>query len=331
VAVLDVTVLPAALPSILPLLFSVAAEPSFPTDTLKTEYRHLKSEREALLDDPSSRAERRLLELLYRGHPYRLHASGPDGGFPLRRAQVLRFWRETWRPEGSTLLVCGRFSPTRVIALVQRASRGWSGQRARRSIPPPKEKPPLTSGIHMPGRAQADVCLGRLLPKREDAWYPALRILDNVLGHLALMGRLGTRLRTESGLAYYASSRMDACRLSTHWSLHVGVNPKQARRALRETREVLQKLRDRGVTHKELGLAKAGIIADLLTTAQTSSGLCNLLMPTVLSGLPLDYITIYADRIKNLNRKGVNEAAAAYCGPKSFSTVVASPDKTPIS
>jgi zinc protease len=323
VATLEVTVVPEALPVILPLLFSIACEPSLPDQELKAEYRRVNSERKALLDDPYSVADRRLIEILYGRHPYRWHPYGPDEGFTLRRSQVLQFWRETWRPVGSTLVVCGKFKPKELRRLVDRAARRWTGAARRDATSPPSRQTPRTAWVDLPGKAQADICLGRLLPERRDPDYAPLRLLDGVLGHIVLMGRLGRTLRTERGLAYYAFSRIEPLRQSSHWSIHVGVNADQIERAVRDIRSVLRSLHRVGVTARELDLARVGLVSDVITRAQTSAGLCSLLSSQVVSDLPKEYLPEFLERIRETSRKAVNEAARTYVHPESFTTIVA--------
>jgi zinc protease len=303
----------------------MAAEPRLERRELAAEHERLASERAAVLEDPSCVAERRLVERIQGRHPYRMHAYGPDRGFPLRRDLVLRFWRRNWRPAGSALVAAGAFDFGRLARLVERAARGWTGD-----APPPLRRPPIDRAarhrtLAMPGKTQADVALGRLLPARDDAAFPYLRILDAVLGHIVLMGRLGARLRTESGLAYYAFSRIDALRLASQWSIHMGVGPRHAGRALREAADVLRSLAARGITGRELGLAKVGICSDLLERTQTSGGLCSLLSMIAAADVPVTYVSEFLERVRAAPRTAVNEAAGTYADPAAWSTVVVAP------
>ena len=284
----------------------------------------MQSELDGLLDDPYVVTERRLLESLFHGHAYAVHPFGPDKGFSFRRADVATFRQRTWRPEGATLVACGRCGPDDVQRWVARAVRDWRGA----GPPPPRsprERPAALLAVEMPGKTQSDIALGRRVPTAADERYPLLRIADSVLGHIVLMGRLGASLRTKHALAYYASSRIELMRAAAYWSIHAGVNPRHVRRARREVLRVLERLANDGATSTELALAKAGIIAGVAARAQSSAGVADMLGALAVQDLPVTYLGEFIARVRGARRGEVHRAARDYLDPRGFSVVTAGP------
>lgn len=322
---ISMTTLPEDVPKGLRLMLSMASEPAFDTAELKAEHRRLDNERRSMLEDPHAMAHRHLMDHLFRGHPYRLHPSGPDAGFPFRKKAILNFWRTHWQPAGSFLIVTGDVKQKDIVTWAEKATAHWQGKAPGKKRVALKPHPPAHTHKDMPGKTQTDIAMGKLLPARGHPDYPALQVLDRILGHIVLMGRLGARLRTEKGLAYYASSGIQVTRDFSWWCIYAGVAPQKVREAVKETGGVLKTLIQKGVTHRECALAQTGMVSGIVSALQTSGGLASLLATLALSDLPMDYFNQHLDRIKGLKKNKINEMAEKYCHPKDFTVITAGP------
>ena len=312
-----------ALPILVPVLFSLAREPLMPAGEVAEEHRRMAHERASALEDPAAVAGRRLVEALYRGHPYAAHALGPDAGFALDRAALRAFRERTWRPEGSTLVACGACEASALARMVERAARGWRGAAPQGPLPAVRARAPRVRRAVLPGKPQADVAFGRLLPPGDDPAVPAIHIAEHVLGRIVLMGRLGARLRTERGLAYYATSHVESLAGARHVAIHAGVDPRRAAAARREIAAVLRRLCAGGASAREIDLAKAAIVAGLIEHAETAAGRADLLADLAARGLPVTHAGACIRAVKAAPRAAVNAAAARFFDPRDFEAVIA--------
>jgi len=322
-AAFQLTVRPEDLRKALRILFSIGTEATLPLKELRAEYRRMENERLSLLDDPYSVADRRLVELLYSGHPYRKHPLGPDRGFPLNRKAAVTFYKKRYTARGSILVAAGRFDESLLLKEVQAACDFWESGPAIKYPAAPREPEPHQTIIAFREKTQADIALGCLLPPRSDPLFPILKLIEAVLGHIVLMGRLGEAFRSQSGKAYYAFCRTDAFRIASHLAIHIGVAPEAARRAVRKAKRLLRDLCARGVTQRELDLAKTTLLSGLMTRSQTSAGLCALISKAAAAGLGEDHFLKFTEEIRNASRTGVNEQARRFFRPERFSQVIA--------
>ncbi len=323
-AILSATVLPEHLEKVLPLFFSVVSEPVLSSETLKEERKKLVNERKSLLEDPASVAHRTLMETLFPRHPYRFHPSGSEKDTAPKKQQVMRFWNECWRPEGSALVVAGNFKAKELEKALEKQT-GWTGTSRRGTAADPQKAGKTERHVAMPGKTQSDIAMGMLLPGRLHDDYPALKVLDQVTGRIVGMGRLGARLRYEKGFAYYAYSTIRTWKLTSTWNVAIGVAPGNVKESIREAKQVLRHVQQNGVTEKECGIAKAAICSRLLAGLQGSAGTADLLAEIAVKELPVDYFQRYIDSIKAMKRKTINEIAGKYIDWSKINIVTAGP------
>ena len=69
-------------------------------------------------------------------------------------------------------------------------------------------------------------------PSRKDPEYFSASLGNSVLGQFGMMGRIGEVVREKSGLAYYASSSLNAGTGPGSWEVSAGVNPKNLKKAI---------------------------------------------------------------------------------------------------
>ena len=177
----------------------------------------------------------------------------------------------------------------------------------------------------MPGRAQVELRIGGESVPRRSEWYPGAYLANEMLGGRPLLSRLFQRVREVHGLAYHASSDLEAMRWGGYWSVQAGTGPERVDRVIPMLVEELERLRTELVPSAELDAVRESVIGEIPLSLETTSGAHELLMDVAYHGLPGDFYRLWPERLRALKpadlRRGAEEAIDAH----RASTVVAGP------
>jgi zinc protease len=178
------------------------------------------------------------------------------GGWPARRRDlhyagltqaslegIKIFHREHYRPERAALIVSGDLRELEARPLLENAFGDWTarGKPPLPLLPPPMLKEPRTILIALPGTSQATLRLMLPAPGRGAADYPAVQVMNDVLG--GPWKRLERTLRLEKGWAYQARSFLFPLSSSGLWLLEGTFATSRTSEA---HRRILQELRSLG-------------------------------------------------------------------------------------
>lgn len=322
-----------ALAEDLPLLYSTLAEtmiePIFPED----QFNRLKSQ---LLTSLAIRAQStqdmaaiEFDSILFPNHPY----GRPEDGFTetisaISRQDLVDFHRNHYSPAGMTIAVVGAVQPEEVVALTNRFFSEWKipadvTQPTPVKIHPPQQK--VVRQIEIAGKSQSDLVMGTLGPKRKAPEYLAASLGNSILGQFGLMGRIGDSVREKAGLAYYASTSLNAWREGGSWEVSAGVNPENVERAAALITAELRRFTSELVTQEELEDNQNNYIGRMPLSLESNSGVANSLLNLERFDLGLDYLQRYPALIRAITREQVLEAARAYIDPEKLVIVSAGP------
>lgn len=279
---------------ILLLLGDIIREPSVPEEELTRRKAEMLTAIRQDDDNPAVRATERLMAELYpAGHPYGRPPKGTAASVQrLTRQDVLQLHRERVAPHSVSLVVVGAVGEGAVTDIVSRAFGTW---QAPAPLPVPVPAPPTPSSrrrviVPMMNKAQADIAYGFCTITRADPAFPAYWLMNNILGQYALGGRLGDNIRERQGMAYYASSTLDAG-LSAPGPLVIraGVSPANVDRTLAAIDDELRRLRTDGVTPRELDESRRYLVGSMPLSFETNAGIAAFLQNAQTYDLGLDY------------------------------------------
>jgi len=167
--------------------------------------------------------------------------------------------------------------------------------------------------------------MGTLGPKRKAPEYLAASLGNSILGQFGLMGRIGDSVREKAGLAYYASTSLNAWREGGSWEVSAGVNPENVERAAALITAELRRFTSELVTQEELEDNQNNYIGRMPLSLESNSGVANSLLNLERFDLGLDYLQRYPALIRAITREQVLEAARAYIDPEKLVIVSAGP------
>jgi zinc protease len=143
-------------------------------------------------------------QLVYGDHWLGRNPSGSlESVARIERKHVVDFHRRNWLGRRAIIAVCGDVEAQEVRAVLERALAKWAPGE---DLPYPEpELPPraVRCDAFAAAREQVHVFLGHLGVRRSEPDYPALVVMDHVLGTgPGFTNRVAMRLRDELGLAY---------------------------------------------------------------------------------------------------------------------------------
>lgn len=268
-------------------------------------------------------------ELLYDGHPY----SRADEGWPetvqaITLDDLVEFHRQYYGPRGMVISIVGAVEPENAVGEVERILGGWQNEAQEDASALPAFTPP-TKAVQrhhaIPGKSQSDIVMGTYGPKRSDPEYMSASLGNNILGQFGLMGRIGDVVREQSGLAYYAYSRLSAGIGPGAWYVSAGVNPSNVEKAIDLITQELKRYVDEDVTPEELADSQTNFVGRLPLSLESNGGVAGALLNIERFDLGLDYYRQYPDLVKAVTVDEVRETARKYIEPEQLVVATAGP------
>jgi zinc protease len=226
------------------------------------------------------------------------------------------------------ITIVGAVEPKKAVDQIERVLGSWKApsQQTPPELPPLKPIKKTVKHHHaIEGKSQSDLVIGMLGPRRKDPEFMAASLGNAILGQFGMMGRIGDVVREKSGLAYYASSSLNAGTGPGSWEVNAGVNPKNLDKAIDLIIKELRRFIKSGVTKEELSDNQANYIGRLPLSLESNSGVTNALLNIERYGLGLDYYPRYESAVRAVTRESILEAARKHINPDCLVISTAGP------
>lgn len=315
----------------LPVMVSILSEslqrPVFPEDQVEKLRARLLTGIAMREDDTAEMASLSFDQLLFQNHPY----GKPEDGFTetilkITREDLIKFHKQQYGPMGMVIVAVGAVEPRAVINLVEQYFSGWqNSQQAEPPLVSPISKPGNTVRKHitLQGKSQADIVMGSIGPQRSSEDYLPASLGNNILGRFGMMGRIGDVVREQSGLAYHASTSLNAWVAAGSWEVSAGVNPSNLQKAIDLIIRELDRYVTEPVTAAELSDSKSNYIGRLPLSMESNAGVANALTGLERFQLGLNYYREYPEKISMITAEQILRCAQKYLDPERLVIVSA--------
>jgi len=280
---------------------------------------------------PNGVANRLLPPLLYgEGHPYAIPFTGTgneDSIKSLTREDLVKFHRDTVRPDNATLIVVGDTTLKEILPLLNKRFGKWKAPKL--PLPDTTIKPvalpqaPRVFLVDQPGALQANILVGQVTGSTLDA-QKALEfdIANGVLGG-EFTSRLNMKLREEKHWAYGAYSFAANARGQRPWMAFASVQIDKTMESLQEMQKDIAAFATNAVpaTDAEIVKIKTNNVLSLPGSYETAGAVMGAIGGIVRYQRPDDYVTTYKQRTEAVSAEAVR-AAAATIKPEALTWVV---------
>ncbi len=273
------------------LLAENLLSPALPPAAFKITQEEIASALVGRLRSPSHLAHRAVRAGLYPPHDPALRQATPGSVKSLTLEDVAAYYRATFRPDMTTIVVIGRVSPEEARSIVEKYFGGWKavGPKPQTDLPPVPLNTPATTAVPDTSRVQDEVTLAETLGLvRSDPDYYALQVGRHVLAGAFYATRLFRDLREERGLVYYVDAVLDVGKTRSIFAVVYGCDPPNVSKARAILEKDLQQMQGAPVTPAELQQAKTLLLRQIPLSQSSMDSIAGELLRLSQRDLPLD-------------------------------------------
>jgi zinc protease len=317
------------LPLVLDVLSDALRRPTFPRDEVTKLRGEIITDLEERAHDTRRMASLVFHELAYAPeHPYSRSLAGYTETIDrITRGDLAEFHAGGYGPQGCIIVIVGAVETARALAEVEATLGDWAGRaHTRESLPEVTRITEVRERlVPIAGKTQSNIVLGNPGPARTAPDYLDAVVCNTILGVFGLMGRLGTSVREEQGLAYYSYSTVDGGPGPGPWRFVAGVAPRNVEQATTAIRSEIRRICQEPVDEEELQDNKHFLTGSLPLALETNEGMARVIGRMERYGLGLDYLQRYASLIDEITAARVLAVAQRWLEPDAFALAVAGP------
>lgn len=159
---------------------------------------------------------------------------------------------------------------------------------------------------------QAQIIQGWHVPTIGHEDYPAIMLLNVILGASGLSSRLFLELREKKGLAYTVRTSYETHAKAAVFNIYIGTEPSNIQTSIEGFKEEIEKIKTIPVGEEELHNAKNNIIGKQQFISETNSQQANLMAYYSIMGKPFNYREEVIEALKNVTSEKLLECANKY-------------------
>ncbi len=260
------------------------------------------------------------------GYPGLRYAT-PKSIDSLDLAAVKAYYRQTFRPDLTTIVVIGDVTPQQARKVIQANFGSWQASGPKPDTDYPATPPNRPSQFRTPDSSavQDSVTLAQTLAlTRDSPDRYALYLGNEVLGggfHSLLM----RDLRVKAGLVYGVGSSVDLLKNGGEFTVRYGCDPDKVGQARAMVVRDIRHLQKTPIGAGTLHAAKGKILRQLQLGQSSFGAIAGYLLRQSLAGKPLDSDAIAARKYFDMTAAQVQAAFRKYLRPDAFVTAVKGP------
>jgi zinc protease len=277
-------------------------------------------------DDPDRMAGQLLFATAYQRHPYRLPVIGQMEIYnQLTQEQVMRYYKTRYVPNNLTFIVVGDVDAEKVRQQLADFFKAYP-EKSLKPVFIPEEPPQL-------GRREVHQEFATELTRLELAWHvpevthpdvPALDLLSVILGD-GRSSRLYRRVREEAGLAYAVSAFSYTPGDPGLFGVDATVDPKKREAVEELVLQIIDEVKQAGVTSEELMKAKKKSLSQHLNALTTMRGQASDTGSNWLLTRNLNFSRDYLDAVQKVTLDDIKRVAARYLTNENLSLISLNP------
>lgn len=305
------------LPRALDILADCWLAPTFPLPELERVRQEVGTDLLHRRSMPAQLADDRFIQEVYGGSIYGKPVMGtPEGIAAVTREDLVTFHQRHLRPRSSALVVVGDFEPGDLLSRVDQL---FGGRADEPRWPSPEIVPRTLGGIEIhlvdrPSSRQAQLQVGHAIVPRRHADFPALMLLNLVLGG-KFTSRINLNLRERHGFTYGANSFMIQRRGPGPFLVRTAVSSENAGAAVSEILFEVGRIASEPIEEKELREAQDYLIGVFPSTVQTSHDVMQRLEALFLHELPDHHFQNFPERLGDFTAADLLAVAQRHLRP----------------
>ncbi|MEY2620499.1 MAG: hypothetical protein RIT26_319, partial [Pseudomonadota bacterium] len=276
---------------------------------------------------PATLAQERFMAALYPEHPYGRRVT-EDSLRAIAVDDMHRFHRQNLLACRARVSIVGAVDRAQAQTLVRDLLAHLPSARPCPALPAVADPVPLKQAedIRMPfDSAQAQVLLGQPAHRRTDPDFFPLLVGNHILGGGGFVSRLTHQVREQRGLSYSVYSYFAPGLHAGPFVAGLQTRPDQAAQALQLTRDIVREFVRNGPTAEELKAAQDNLIGGFALRLDSNRKLLDNLSNIAWYDLPLNYLSVWTQRIEAVTLKDIQVAFARHLQPDRMVSLILGP------
>lgn len=271
-------------------------------------------------DSPQEIAQREFGKLIYgKMHPL-ARTSEIETIKAITREDLIAFHQEYFHPNTIMLGITGDFDKAEIIEKIEKVFAGWE----QVEVLYPEVQTADTSiknsvSLFDKDINQTNLVIGHLGTKITNPDYPAIRIMDEILGGGGFTSRLYKRVRNDEGLAYGIWSYFEAgLRDYGIFRIVLQTKTESTQAAINSVIEEIKRLTQTEISDEELQVAKDQYINSFVFRFDSRQKIVQRNMLYEYHGLPPDFLEAFRDKLLKVTKEDVFRVAQQYLHPDNL-------------
>lgn len=311
------------LEELLPYLLELLQTAIFPEEELE-DWLHRKQQKFAINQEKVSYLAKNAFVGAFfgEGHPYN-NAVNAVSFESLTHADLLAFYEQQYQKKPFTVLLSGQLSEAqlkRILSHLEQYDFGAASQ-AKLTFPEVKAKNELLQ-VEKAGATQSAIKMGKLMPNKGEADFPALFFANTILGGY-FGSRLMSNLREDKGYTYGVGSGLIAYRGLAYFVLSTEVGSEHTQPAVKEIEKEMQRLTQESVTADELETVKQYLQGSLMRNFDGPFAAMDRFKSLYVLGLDYTYYDKLIQDFKEMTAERLLQTYQQYFQFKDLTKVVA--------
>ncbi|MCL2777839.1 MAG: insulinase family protein [Polyangiaceae bacterium] len=251
-------------------------------------------------------------------------------------SDVMRFYKEMWRPEAATCVVVGDITQSELDSLLDKALPAWTshpneksgGKRDKRDVqnvaPPNASDRRRVVVVDRPDAPQSVIGVARRSVSASDANAPLLARVNGALGG-SFTSRLNQDLRESRGYSYGARSRFLFMALQGMFAAEAAVQVEHTGDALKAMLGDIEDFAHSGLTNEEESKTRMLARAELVEAYETVEATARRLGRIAGVGLPPEADALASKLMYNATKQDLSALANQYIDVTSGIVVIVGP------
>ena len=280
-------------------------------DDFNKEVIKLKGEIPAEMDDPKSKAMDGFYKNIFKNHLYgHTYTKILEDIDYITKDDVINAYNNILDDSSKVISFVGDFEEKTVEELLNNYFADIKNASAKKCEieSPILEKTEIVK-IQKDDASQAQIIQGWHVPTIFDKDYPAIMVMNTMLGSSGLSSRLFLELRDKKGLAYVVRSSYETYNKAALFNVYIATEPKNIKTSLESFKIELDKIKNIPVTEQELENAKNNLIGKRQFFTETNLQQSSLMAFYEDKGLGADFEEKLIEKIMNVKTEDIMRVA----------------------
>lgn len=301
-------------PDALALLAETVRQPDFPPERFEAARNSRQQMAEAWRQQPGMQAMAALNSHLYpQGHPFHILIPSREQMDSYTLEDARRFHREHFGAGRTHIYITGQFDAEAMEAAVRTHFGDWETGPADDGIDAIPQTRHVVHLIDRPGAPQSTVFLSYPVPPISEKSTPALEVMDTALGGM-IVGRM-----LDTGNSYAPHTFIEWTRGGAAWIYTDDIDTDGTVASLQDVLTIIDYARFRPLQIE--GVAD-WMISRFIMASGSRLGLVDQIAFRNRNGLPDDYLDTYADEIRQVDSRAVQNLARDHLVRENLTLVV---------